>query len=200
MPAVLALTNLIYHVILTTGLSVPLCRPRADGSPICPPDGQITANRVQPIREKCSACAQSQITSIARRILSRRRGARAIATVVGTGRDGHFDVVRRTTLKRTAKSCGPDAPTLAFKFAKTRVPRLADDGGKKARSPRRARRKPLKPSRGECRRWIQAVVATPIVFTRNSNSSSASAGVFHSSVFLGLVLRAAATADISSAL
>jgi len=27
----------------------------------------------------------------------------------------------------------------------------ADDGGKKARSPRRARRKPLKPLRGECR-------------------------------------------------
>jgi hypothetical protein len=28
---------------------------------------------------------------------------------------------------------------------------LADDGGKKARSPGRARRKPLKPSRRECR-------------------------------------------------
>ena len=36
-------------------------------------------------------------------------------------------------------------------------------------------------------------------FTHASNSSSASAGVFQPSVFLGLALRAAATADISSA-
>jgi hypothetical protein len=47
---------------------------------------------------------------------------------------------------------------------------------------------------------IQAVVATPIVFTYANNSSRASAGVFQPSVFLGLALRAAATAAISSAL
>jgi hypothetical protein len=48
--------------------------------------------------------------------------------------------------------------------------------------------------------WAQAVVATPVrfLFTGDSNSSSASAGVFHPRVFLGLALRAAATADISS--
>ena len=49
-------------------------------------------------------------------------------------------------------------------------------------------------------RRIQAVVATPIVFTHDSNSSSASAGVFQPRVFLGLALRAAATAAIRSAL
>src|SRR5215208_1763118 len=43
---------------------------------------------------------------------------------------------------RMAKSCGPDASTLASSFAVTR-----DDGDKKARSPGRARRKPLKPLR-----------------------------------------------------
>src|ERR1700688_4145392 len=43
-------------------------------------------------------------------------------------------------LMRTAKSCGPDAPTLASSFAGF-VPR--DDGGKRARSPGRARNKPL---------------------------------------------------------
>lgn len=36
---------------------------------------------------------------------------------------------------------------------------------------------------------IQAVVATPIVFTHASSASSASAGVFHPSVFLGRALR-----------
>lgn len=47
---------------------------------------------------------------------------------------------------------------------------------------------------------IQAVVAAPIVFTHDSNWSSASAGVFQPKVFLGRALRAAATAAISSAL
>lgn len=48
-------------------------------------------------------------------------------------------------------------------------------------------------------RRIQTVVAIPIVFTHGSNASSASAGVFQPSVFLGRELRAAATAAISSA-
>src|SRR3984957_9597053 len=58
-------------------------------------------------------------------------------------------------VKRTAKSCGRDAPTLAFKLAMigdvgpsgpTR--RIhAGDGDNKARSPGRSRRKPLKPLR-----------------------------------------------------
>ena len=33
---------------------------------------------------------------------------------------------------RTAKSCGPGAPTLALS-SRRRIPRLAGDGGKKAR-------------------------------------------------------------------
>jgi len=56
-------------------------------------------------------------------------------------------------LLRTAKSCGPDAPTLASSSRRhvgptgLRQPISADDGGKRARSPGRARRKPLKPLR-----------------------------------------------------
>src|SRR6267154_1488445 len=57
-------------------------------------------------------------------------------------------------LSRTAKSCGPDAPTLASSFAEVcwpdravTKPYSADDGGKRARSPGRARHKPLKPLR-----------------------------------------------------
>src|SRR5712671_445856 len=57
-------------------------------------------------------------------------------------------------LLRTAKSCGPDAPTLASssRDGKSALPGLrqnisADDGGKRARSPGRARHKLLKPLR-----------------------------------------------------
>jgi hypothetical protein len=47
---------------------------------------------------------------------------------------------------------------------------------------------------------IQAVVATDCLLVDRRNSSSASAGVLHSSVLRGLVLRAVATAAISLAL
>lgn len=47
---------------------------------------------------------------------------------------------------------------------------------------------------------IQTIAATRILLTYRSHSSSASAGVFQPSVFLGLALRVAATAAISSAL
>src|SRR5258707_13129413 len=56
-------------------------------------------------------------------------------------------------LRRTAKSCGPDAPTLASGSRSCVGPTglrqnlSVDDGGKQARSPGRARRKPLKPLR-----------------------------------------------------
>jgi hypothetical protein len=56
-------------------------------------------------------------------------------------------------LLRTAKSCGPDAPTLASSLRSRVGPTglrqniSAGDGGKQARSPGRARRKPLKPLR-----------------------------------------------------
>jgi hypothetical protein len=56
-------------------------------------------------------------------------------------------------LLRTAKSCGPDAPTLASSLRRHIGPTgrglaiSADDGGKRARSPGRARNKPLKPLR-----------------------------------------------------
>ena len=62
-------------------------------------------------------------------------------------------VCGREMLLRTAKSCGPDAPTLASSSRSCVGPTglrqnlSADDGGKQARSPGRARRKPLKPLR-----------------------------------------------------
>src|SRR6266404_7664569 len=55
-------------------------------------------------------------------------------------------------LLRTAKSCGPDAPTQVLRMAsrpyRVRTSQIsADDGGKRARSPGRARHKLLKPLR-----------------------------------------------------
>ncbi len=74
---------------------------------------------------------------------------------------GLVSVVRHADerrMLRTEKSCGPDAPTLASSLRR-RVPaqpgqtcrQSASDGGKQARSPGRARRKPLKPLRREGR-------------------------------------------------
>jgi hypothetical protein len=60
---------------------------------------------------------------------------------------------RREMLQRTAKSCGPDTPTLVSSLRSGVGPTglrqnlSADDGGKKARSPGRARHTPLKPLR-----------------------------------------------------
>jgi hypothetical protein len=50
---------------------------------------------------------------------------------------------------RTAKSCGPDAPTLASSSREASF--LGATVARKPGSPGRARRKPLKPLRGECR-------------------------------------------------
>src|SRR5580692_6636620 len=48
-----------------------------------------------------------------------------------------------SAILRTAKSCGPDASMVGVKL----VERSAGDGDKQARSPGRARSKPLTPSR-----------------------------------------------------
>jgi hypothetical protein len=70
---------------------------------------------------------------------ARHEGRFAIVTNVGrdaVDADGADDERR---MRRTAKSCGPDAPTLASSLRKAT---FTGDGGKKARSPGRARYKP----------------------------------------------------------
>ena len=68
-----------------------------------------------------------------------------IAIVTDAGRDAvdARDASDEGADLRTAKSCGPDASTLASSL---RI-QFAGDGDKRARSPGRARRKPLKPLR-----------------------------------------------------
>ena len=84
-------------------------------------------------------------------------GRFAIVTNVGRGMRWTCWVAarlprRRTISTRTAKSCGPDTPTLVSSSQGD----LAGDGGKKARSPGRVRRTPLKPLRREGRMFGQA--------------------------------------------
>ena len=100
---------------------------------------------VQSPSKKYSALPVGQIicTSSPGPVLLKRGVSRSSRTL-GAGCGGRFGAKRRMARKRTAKSCGPDAPTLAS----TRDDAFAScgDGGKRARSPGRARRKPLKPS------------------------------------------------------
>ena len=71
--------------------------------------------------------------ALIRRGVARRheRGVRDAMDALGA-QDGRL-------AKRTAKSCGPDIPTL---ISSLQIDDLASDGGKKARSPGRVRRKP----------------------------------------------------------
>ena len=100
---------------------------------------------------------------------TRRHWARMSDCRAGFPVSGHWRAGRKM-LKRTAKSCGSDAPRLASSFAEASRPNRAltkpypqDDGGKTAWSPRRARRKPLKPLRGECRAESGGPVVTTLV-------------------------------------
>ena len=83
-------------------------------------------------------CLNPQIRAIILSVPPSQEGRFAIVTNVGSGMRWTRRVSRRMTMSRTAKSYGPGAPTLASS-PQRRVPRLAGDGGKKARSPGRPR-------------------------------------------------------------
>src|SRR6266404_9507676 len=91
-------------------------------------------------------------------------------------------------LQRTAKSCGPDAPTLASSSrmasrsyrAQTSC-RSADDGGKRARSPGRARSKPLKPLRAGMPDDSGVLVVTRVrSITTSAHETAGATGIRHS--------------------
>ena len=94
---------------------------------------------VQSQLKKYSALSRPQITSIFPPVPSLKRDASRSSRTLGAGCDGRLGDARRAAPWRTAKSCGPDAPTLASSWRKQV---FAGDGGKKARSPGRARYKP----------------------------------------------------------
>jgi hypothetical protein len=102
---------------------------------------------VQSCRQEYFDSLQTQITSIS---IAFRPDGGAFRDRHGRGAEcgGRGWRCRRAAPGRTAKSCGPDAPTLASSWRKTTS---AGDGDKQARSPGRARNKPLKPLRREGR-------------------------------------------------
>jgi hypothetical protein len=87
--------------------------------------------------------------------------------------DGAAD---ESAVSRTAKSYGPDASTLASSWRET-----ADDGDKKARSPGRVRRKPLKPLRAGMPGDPGATVVTTLVcYQHNAHEAAGATGTRHS--------------------
>jgi hypothetical protein len=126
---------------------------------------------VQSPLQKYFASPVGQIISTNSRHPTPPKGRIAIVTDAGCGCGGRGSVLRATGLQgglrpvsgqqhaderccqRTAKSCGPDTPTLVSSSRSCVGPTglrqniSADDGGKTARSPGRARRNPLKPLR-----------------------------------------------------
>jgi hypothetical protein len=114
-----------------------------------------------------------------------KRGASRSSRTLGAGCGGRGGVTRRMTRPRTAKPCGPDAPTLASSLrngdvSPNRLTRRAGDGGKRARSPGRARSRPLKPLRRECRVTPGEPVATTRVLSTFAHEATGAAGIRHS--------------------
>src|SRR6267378_6723178 len=112
------------------------------------------------------------------------RGDRRAGSFESVSDQQHADERR---LLRTAKSCGPDAPTLASSLRRhfgptgLRQPTSADDGGKRARSPGRARRKPLKPLRAGMPGDPGATVVTTLVcYQHTAHEAAGATGTRHS--------------------
>jgi hypothetical protein len=92
------------------------------------PDGLFSDFGVQPHLQKYSCSLLTQISSLIRAVLSQERG---VAHVTNAGRDAvdAGDAKDDGANLRTAKSCGPDAPTLASSFADTRATTVARKPG-----------------------------------------------------------------------
>jgi hypothetical protein len=132
------------HIAETARRAVRACAPCA----ICPSCQSVACTL---------ACGVGQITSMFSRIPPRQEG-RTRRHERGAGCGGRFGDARRAALEADGGAVwwGPDA---GAKFLRSKL--LRDDGGKRARSPGRARRKPLKPLRREGR----VISATPVVTT-----------------------------------
>jgi hypothetical protein len=89
--------------------------------------------------QKYSASVFAQITFMSAAVPPQTEGRFAIVTDAGRDAVAAGGAEDESAFLRTAKSYGPDAPTLASSLRKQV---FAGDGGKKARSPGRARYKP----------------------------------------------------------
>jgi hypothetical protein len=142
------------------------------------PDGQITCTPVQPFPQKYSGSLFTQLTSIVTPSRPTKRGvSRSSRTLVRDAVDARGALTRALVCGRQSRvvltprrwrQVGDDAS------------HHAGDGGKKARSPGRARNKPLKPLCGECR----VVPAEPVVTNAraiySTRAATGAAGTRHS--------------------
>src|SRR5713226_5861276 len=78
-------------------------------------------------------------------------------------------------LKRTAKSCGPDTPTLVSSWRSNPPMTVAKEPGHRG-----ARRKPLKPLRGECRAFSGVTVVTNARVYYTPRAAAGASGARHS--------------------
>ena len=142
-------------------------------------DRLFGAFTVQSLSQKYSCSLLTQITSTSVTILHPQEGRIAIVTDVGRGmRWTRRRCKTNGVFLRTAKSCGPDAPMLA---SRSQGVIRENDGGNKGRSPRRARRKPLKPLRGECRIDLaEPVVTCSCAYFTFARETAGAAGTRHS--------------------
>src|SRR5579863_6190381 len=92
-------------------------------------------------RPKNSPCHVGQITftNLPRFTPDQRGALRGRHETLGGKCGGRVGAQRRSASTRTAKSCGPGIPTL---MSSLRDDDVAGEGGNKARSPGRARKKP----------------------------------------------------------
>jgi hypothetical protein len=101
--------------------------------------GQITESPVQPFSQKYSGSLQTQITCISIAIPAHTEGRFAIVTDVGCGMRW-----TRVAPKARALICGRRSRVVLTprRWRQVGERNFIDDGGKKARSPGRARNKP----------------------------------------------------------
>jgi hypothetical protein len=123
-------------------VTVHVLSPRSADLPV----GRFVERGVQPCLQKYFGFRTPQITSRTLAIPSHTEGRFAIVTDVGTGCGGRGSVLRamglqggffesvsdqraggREMLQRTAKSCGPDAPTLASSLVEGKSARPGAD-------------------------------------------------------------------------
>ena len=131
---------------------------------------------VQSPLQKFFAFRLTQISCISLAIPAHTKGRFAIVTNVGLGMRWTREALLTSALiLRTVKSCGPDAPTLA---SSREI--FAGEGGNKARSPGRARSKPLTPSRAGMPGDPGATVVTNARAYYSSRAAAGASGTRHS--------------------
>src|SRR5882724_990825 len=113
------------------------------------PDGQITKKLSSPLAKNIPLSLSGKSSLQARPVPSHHEGRLAIVTKRGTGCGGRLRRSRTRGARCGRRSRVVPTPRRWRQVSRELFPR--GDGGKQARSPGRARRKPLKPLRRECR-------------------------------------------------